>query len=74
MCNCDKIKLLKEFLGKRYKSEAGVECWWEHGNYDDTFEQGQRLGQRDALWSIIKLLELEEEFESPEEFNMEDYY
>lgn len=52
MASKEEIEAVEKLITENYDPSANGTGYWETGNFDDTFEMGERSGYADALLDI----------------------
>jgi hypothetical protein len=58
MTDAEKLAKIATLVKSRHNPDAWVPAWYETGNYDDSFEQGQDVGATllaDSIGAILGL-------------------
>ena len=53
------IQDVKEYITANYNPEDTLGCWWDTGNYDDSYIMGQQHGRAQLFYDLGKALGME---------------
>lgn len=65
----EKLAKIQEYIEKHYDATKAGNGYWDTGSYDDSFEMGQDVGKRDALFDIAMILGID--VDDPEEMSLD---
>ncbi len=55
----DTIQDVKEYITANYNPEDTLGCWWDTGNYDDSYAMGLKHGMTRLLYELGNMLGME---------------
>ena len=53
------VEAIIKLISERYDPTANGQGYWDGGNFDDTFHQGEESGYNDALLEIGRMLDMD---------------
>ena len=53
------IQDVKDYITANYDPEDTLGCWWDTGNYDDSYEMGNKHGRAQLLSELGRRLGME---------------